>query len=336
MNRSQIEHLVKNGKFPSAYKFVELLETHISWVILCDEIVYKIKKPVKFDFLDFSTPQKREFYCHEEVVLNRRLAKDIYQSVVYIHDNNGKFEISLQEPENTIDYAVMMKKMNPDKRMDKLLRSNKVSLEQIDQIAKTLKEFHDKTETIYDLQPLDLKSKFNDIDEISDFVKESLGIKYKNIIKNSIHKSDQFLKQYEAIIKLRSELGLIKDCHGDLHSKNIFLLDEPIIFDCIEFNPSFRHLDILNELAFFCMDLEAYNHHELSQYFMVCYNKLEEIIHSNQESQLFIYYKAYHANVRAKVSAMEAQKANSDKMDKAVEEIKLYLDLLNQFISELD
>lgn len=335
MKTSQINNLIRQSCFPVHCDKPELIETHISWVILCNQIVFKIKKPVRYSFLNFSTLEKRLFYCQQEVLLNRRLVENIYLGVVPIVEQDGRIEISLKERGKVIDYAVMMTRMPTQQRMDNMLRNNEVTLDHMEQVAKKLVQFHESARIVFDSNYFNVQHNFNDLKDESDYIASQLGTPQGDLIKSAIKRSDDFMKSYHRIFKLRSELGHVRDCHGDLHSRNIFLLDEPVIFDCIEFNEDIRHIDILNELAFFCMDLEVFGHNELSEYFMVCYTKLTSTIHSQEESDLFVYFKAYRANVRAKVNALRAKSTTGEDHLKALSECDKYLKHMNMYLEKL-
>ncbi len=335
MEKTQVERLMKEHRFPVSCSKPELIETHISWVIVCDQIVFKIKKPLKYSFLDFSTLEKRKFYCDQEVLLNRRLVEDVYLGVVPVIMRNGDLEIVLKEKDEIIDFAVMMQRLPTKKRMDLMLLTGGVSLDHIEQLAERLVLFHKNAPVIYSADHHSAHHDFNDLESEKEFLLTHLYKKYDQIISNAIEKSDSFITSHQTTLKTRSDLGYIRDCHGDLHSRNIFLLDEPVIFDCIEFNDKIRQIDILSELAFFCMDLEAAGYPELSEYFMVCYTKRAETIHTEQERDLFIYYKAYRANVRAKVNALRMRDSAGQDFIKARDDCIKYLELMEAYLNDL-
>lgn len=335
MDRSQVEAIVEQRNLPVSCQKPELIETHISWVILCDHFAFKIKKPVLYSFLDFSTSEKRYFYCKQEIILNRRLVDNIYLDVVPIVKLDGAFEIAFRDKGEAVDHAVMMIRMETDRRMDIMIQHNKVTLDHIAQLAEILVKFHNDAEVAYGVNHSSIQHNFNDLDEERDFLSNMLGGEYGKRIEWAVSKSNDFIKSHRNTFRKRSESGLIKDCHGDLHSRNIFLLDKPVIFDCIEFNPEIRRIDILSELAFFCMDLEAHGHYELSEYFMVCYTKLSRTIRSKEESELFTYFKAYRANVRAKVNILRAKDAKGQSLARAKIEIKKYLVLMSDYLTRV-
>ena len=335
MKISEIKALIAHGNFPEKCPEPELIETHISWVILCNKYAYKIKKPVNYGFLDFSTLEKRNYYCKQEVLLNRRLVDNIYLGVVPVINNNGKFEILKDLKEEAIDYAVMMHKMDNDKRMDNMLKRGEVSERHMESIAEVLVKFHKKAPVIYKTDPFNVQHNFNDILKEKSFLSKELGAVASGQIDNALIVSGEFIQSHEILFKKRAEFGFIRDVHGDLHSRNIFLYNEPLIFDCIEFNDDIRQIDILSELAFFCMDLEAFGYSNLSEYFIRYYNQIFQVMNLATEKMLFIYYKAYRANVRAKVNALRAKEASGKNRKLILLECSKYLSLMSNYIKIL-
>ncbi len=346
MDRIQIKALINRQALPDTEPLqAGLIETHISYVILGQDWVYKIKKPFHYTFLDFSTLAKRKFYCEEELRLNRRLAAAMYHQVLPVYeDEEGPLITSSQEkaPEKAtiIDYALEMKRMDSDLEMDKLLARNAVTSSDVEKIAFKVARFHESAPAIHEgIVGDQLKAKFHDITTVEDFLTDNLPA-YKQQLNKLLQINDRFLSNMNNYLKERHDAGMIRDCHGDLHSKNIFLYEDPVIFDCIEFNEKFRQIDILNEIAFFCMDLEANGAWELSTHF---YHNYQPVIDSGLEPDhytdaLFTYFKAYRANVRGKVIAlksMERKGYDSKEFDTSLHQIKGYLDLMNYYLSTL-
>ncbi|MEZ4848718.1 MAG: hypothetical protein R3B93_08890 [Bacteroidia bacterium] len=301
MNRKQIIKLSQSGRFGGKPLSGQLIETHISWVILSEEYAIKIKKPMKYSFLDFSTLEKRRQICEKELMLNRRLT-DIYLNVLAITEKDGCY--FLGEEGQVLDYALQMKKLEASRKMDELIRGNHIRSEDISMLAEEIARFHQNATVIKTpFDKADFQTAFNDLQTISDWVLKRLGEKYAQLIERAIHYSDKFIKKHEQLFSERITQGYIRDVHGDLHAKNIFIYQKPIIFDCIEFNDKFRQIDVINEVAFFCMDLESFGKWEMSEAFMKQYLDLFPCIGKKEEEQLFIYYKSYRANVRAKVNA---------------------------------
>ncbi|HEX5169259.1 MAG TPA: hypothetical protein VFW11_08795, partial [Cyclobacteriaceae bacterium] len=273
MTGIEIYKLVTHGTFPGRCIQPRLVETHISWVVLCEEFVFKIKKPIHYPFLDFSTLEQRRFYCDREVELNNRLAADLYVDVLPVRKKENSWAIGGKEGE-ILDYAVRMKRLESRQQMDVLLRDNKVYRSDIINLAGHIAEFHKQTKIIDKKEVADVGKKFNDLINEKDFLQTALGHYCNDMIEKAISKSDGFLARHLSLLQSRLRLGWFRDCHGDLHTRNIFLLPRPVIFDCIEFNDDYREIDVLNEVAFLCMDLDASERPDLSELFINTYNSI--------------------------------------------------------------
>ncbi len=332
MKAYQIKHIkIKNEPI------LETIETHISWVLLTKQYVYKIKKPVRFSFLDFSTLQKRKHFCEEELQLNKRLTEDMYLAVVPIMQDGEDFFIEKNEG-NIVDYAIKMKRIPASKHMHLLLKQNKITHHDIEQVAKKLASFHQNAPIIkrpFDL--LEMKENFNDIKVVQDFIKKELDPKWNQVINDSILFSNQFLEENSEQFKFRIQRGMIRDGHGDLHSSNIFIDGKPIIFDCIEFNPKFREIDILNDIAFLCIDLDAFDYQDLRSFFIRKYQQqFPEVIESEFDHKLLMYYKLYRVNVRVKVKIFKLQQLpERNEKQQTIAEIEKYLKLMKSYLTEL-
>ncbi len=335
MTETQLDKLLSNGVFPEATMQRDLVETHISWVILCDRFVYKLKKPIRYSFLDFSTPELRKHFCERELELNRRFSKDIYLEVLPIYLCEGNYSVGGTEG-TLVDYALKMRKLDPEKQMDVLVAKNKVTQTDIENLAKRIAGFHTNTTIINAKNVFDIKEKFNDLALEKEFLKKNIGLHSEDIINSAIKCSDTFLKNNRELLKTRLSSGFFRDCHGDLHTRNIFLLPGPQLFDCIEFNDDYRHIDVLSEVAFLCMDLDAMERKDLSEEFIVNYNRLFPAMRTEEELRLYIYYKSYRANIRAKVNSLRAKSATDTKSkDKALDEARKYLELMEGYMRSL-
>jgi len=335
MKESDVRKMAVEGTFEGKPLHGKVEETHISWVILTRKDAFKIKKPVKLSFLDFSTLELRRQKCEREIELNSRFSK-IYLSVLPIRLVNDNWRIGGNDGE-LIDYSVHMKRMASSKKMDILLKAGKVKHEAMKALALEVVRFHQQAEII--TRPFDLtvaRNTFNDLKLVLDFVIKDLGYKYSEIIKQSMTWSDQFLKSHAGHMQQRIDHGFIRDVHGDLHSRNIFLYRKPVLFDCIEFNDPMRQIDVLYEIAFLCMDLEAYGQMNLSRYFLTEYKKKFRCFECKEDESLFFYYKCLRANVRAKVNVMSASQADtSEELRYHCEEAKKYLLLMSDYMAEI-
>ncbi|NEN25798.1 phosphotransferase [Cryomorpha ignava] len=336
MTRQEINKLLDCGEFPERTEQRELIETHISWVILCDAFVYKIKKPMKYSFLNFTTPELRKYYCEREIKLNKRLTDNVYLEVLPIREDGKKINLG-GDTGNEIDYAVKMIKLDGEKQMDRLLAANKVKPADIENLADKIASFHKSTTVIREKDALAIQDEFNDLKSERDYASVQSGKEYVEMIDRAIAFSDKFIKLHSDLVAARLKNGFYRDCHGDLHSRNIFLLPEPVPFDCIEFNDDFRQIDVLNEIAFLCMDLDAAGRDDFSELFLESYNRHFTAMSTPDERMLFVYYKAYRANIRAKVSSLRARSAatDSEKLT-ALSSAEKYLSLMNGYIEELE
>ena len=335
MTKDQVKRLLGEGRFPEFTPHRELIETHISWVIIGDQFVYKIKKPIRYSFLDFSTIELRKHFCEREIELNKRLTEGIYIDVQPIY-NQEEFLVIGSNEGKLLDHAVRMHKINREKQMDVLLERNNVSNTDIRNLAKKMVQFHQNTKIIYDKDFMNVKEKFADLVTENEFLENNLGKENKEIIDHALHTSNDFLERNKGLLHERLKAGYFRDCHGDLHSRNIFLLPSPQPFDCIEFNDDLREIDVLNEVAFLCMDLDSLNRKDLSTLFIDLYNKDFRVLKTEDDKRLFIYYKGYRANVRAKVNSLRARTALTPQAkDKALNETHRYLGLMNRYMDAL-
>ncbi|ELR73883.1 hypothetical protein C900_00047 [Fulvivirga imtechensis AK7] len=334
MTKNEVDLLITSG-FSDQGKTIEMIETHISWVIITPFFAFKLKKPVKYPFLDFSTLDKRKFYCEREVLLNSRLSNDVYLGVLPVWQYKDKFVIGEAGPGTIVDYTVQMRTLDPDKRMDKLLNAGLLTFNDLKPIAEKLITFHQHATEIKGVEYNAIGKRFAEVASETEFLAGTLG-STADIIQEAIQQSDNFVDQNSELLKERVEKGYIRDVHGDLHARNIFLLDKPIIFDCIEFSDELRQIDLLNELAFFCMDLDVAGYQELSSRFFEYYNQLFCICKSAEEEKLFVYFKAYRANVRAKVNSLRARSADSEEaLQQALNEARRYLILMKTYMDIL-
>jgi aminoglycoside phosphotransferase family enzyme len=302
MTSEQIHELLQELQTQSA----TLIETHISWVLLLPEEVFKIKKPVKFDFLDFSTPELRRFYCEEELRLNRRLAPQMYLDMVSIGLRDGHWRFGA---EPALDYAVHMRRMDNTLQMDHLLAQNRVKPGQMRDLATLLAGFHqqNRLQGAIRYNPGGVWNDFADLFQHHDLIEQYISREAAQLLNSRRQPLEDLLRSFDDRLLERALEGFWIEGHGDLHSRNIFLTDPPTVFDCIEFSEHFRQMDVLNELAFLCMDLEFFGRSDLAEAFLTHYRRQWEVLPDQADRQLFLYFKAYRANVRLKVLLLQLQ-----------------------------
>jgi aminoglycoside phosphotransferase family enzyme len=308
---------------------------HISWIILTRKFAFKIKKPLTLTFLDFSTPSLRKEYCERELVLNRRFST-IYLSVLPVRHEDNQWSISGPDDAFVVDHCVVMKRMAESKRMDRVIVSRPVNEELILALAKEIASFHNKAERIFTPFCLpEAQAEFNDIESVlGDVI--PLGVQFPEIIKRAVDWSDSFLTKHAGRMQQRIDHGLRRDLHGDLHCGNIFLYRTPVLFDCIEFNDRFRQIDVLYEIAFLCMDLEALHKKHLAEVFVNAYRLHFPVFQQREDHDLFLYFKCLRANIRAKVHAIQIRQADTaDERGHQVRETTRYLRLMNTYMADL-
>jgi uncharacterized protein len=304
----------------------QLIETHISWVILWDELAYKIKKPVHFSFLDFSTAEQRRLCCEQELQLNRRLAPTVYLEVVPICLSGDC--IGWDVTGEVVDYAVKMRRLDAEMEMDRMLPAGRIDAAYMRVLAAKIADFHLQADVIHTPQAASAaayQADFNDILGQSETIMKWLGMDAVRELEEVVARSDDFLQRHAAHIAARTEASWVRDVHGDLHAHNIFAYPDPVIFDCIEFNPHFRQIDVLNEVAFFCMDLEVTGYEELANVFLEAYLQRCPAMPTQADRELFNWFKAYRANVRAKVTALRLAQAPAETCEALVREMGGYL-----------
>ena len=307
MTTDQIRAICADGTFPGTKTPAELVETHISWVILTPDFAFKIKKPVTFGFLDFGTLEKRKHYCEEELRLNRRLAPNLYLGVLPVTEINGKPVIGAGE-RAPVDYALQMRRMDNGRQMDILLAAGQVTSRHMAELAAVLAPFHCAAvlKNPPECHPATYWADFAELYRFGADIARHLGSEATDTLQRWRSSLPEFLEQHEQRLLQRARQGFWVDGHGDLHTRNIVLAETgPVVFDCIEFNAHFRQNDILNELAFLCMDLEARGHTELAEAFLQAYRQIWEVMPEPEELELFRFFKAYRANVRLKVALIE-------------------------------
>ncbi len=322
---------------PEAYEEepcqIELVQTHISFVFLTNNFAYKVKKAVDLGFLDFTTLEKRRFFCEKELELNRRLCQDMYLEVVPINRSNI---IKIKGEGETVEYAVKMKKMLQERMMNQLLGEKKVNKKLVDKIAKIIANFHSKAEMnrriseFGSLKIIETNWKEN-FEQTREFVDKTLPTEYFRLIRERI---SNFMKRNASFFQKRIAKGRIRDCHGDIHSGNIFVTERIYIFDAIEFNERFRYSDVASDVAFLAMDLDNKERRDLSNFFVERY---VEYSGDQDLMKLLSFYKCYRAYVRGKVTSFKLNDPNvgSEEKRTAAKEAKAYFKLASTYAKTL-
>ena len=299
---NKLEALLKPQAYPHKPSKVELIQTQMSFVFLTGDYVYKVKKPVNLGFLDYTTLEKRHFFCQQELELNRRLCSDVYLAVVSLAEDQGKLRVEV--PGKAVEYAVKMRQLPQDRMMGALLTKGQITQEMVTKVAEKLVNFHQKAETssrIAAFGQLDVMRQ--NTDENFTQTEKYIGVSVTQAKYDRIKSySNDFILINNSLFDKRVKEGRIKDCHGDLHCAHICFTDDICIYDCIEFNDRFRYCDVASEIAFLAMDLDRYQRADLSRHFV---NTYVELSHDEELLNLLNFYKCYRAYVRGKVESFK-------------------------------
>jgi aminoglycoside phosphotransferase family enzyme/predicted kinase len=328
MNEGMLfDHLKDPAFFGPRVTSVQLLQTHISYVALTGIYAYKVKKPVNFGFLDFSTLDKRKYYCEEELRLNKRLCPDMYLEVLPITKKDHSLELN---GEGTIvEYVLKMKEFPQEYIMTNMLKKGKISMETIDKLCTILVDFYSTQESTEEIISYgELSSVKQNIDENFEQTKPMIDITVpKQTFAYIKDAATKFFEKKKEVFTQRMKEHRIYDCHGDLHSGNIVVTRDKIyIFDCIEFNERFRFCDVASDIGFLAMDLDFMNYPYLSSFFIQ--NYLQKSNDSGVYSVLN-FYKSYRAFVRGKVYGFQLNDPHIDinKQNDLIRTAKKYFDL---------
>lgn len=319
--------LSKPGAYPHHPAHVEQIQTHISRVFLAGEFVYKLKKPVRYDFLDFSTPDAREQACREEVRLNRRLAPGTYLDAVPV-TRAACGEFCLGGTGEPVDWLVHMRRLPTELTLDALHQRGELRPQQIDRLAQTLVKFYQS------LPPASWS-----VDEYRKrFVSHVLGNRRELLAAGHDLPREPVLRgcgfQLE-LLRLRCDLfdariraGRIVGGHGDLRPEHICFTDPIAIFDCIEFNAEFRTLDVADELAFLAAECDFLGAQWVGPRLLQAY---EAASGDRVPAVLWNFYKSYRAGVRAKVAALRADQLTGQPQAAAAGEARRHLTLGDRY-----
>jgi len=320
-------------RYPRPVERVELLETHISWVLLTGEYAYKLKKPVALGFLDFTTLAARQHACEEELRLNRRTAPDLYLAVVPVTGAAADPRIGGEGP--ALDYAVKMREFPQEALLDRVAARGALAPELMDDLAAEVAAFHGAVERAGPASgfgsPADViaqaRQNFDQVRALDPDAESAAALR------RLAEWTEREFARRERTFAARRDSGFVRECHGDLHLRNLLLLEGRIVaFDCIEFNPHFRWIDVMSEVAFLVMDLVDHRLPAHAARFLDGY--LEET-GDYEGLALLRFYLVYRAMVRAKVACMRARQLPAADAGRAAaeREARGYLALAERFVA---
>ncbi|MDH3531272.1 MAG: hypothetical protein OEQ28_17060, partial [Acidobacteriota bacterium] len=304
--------------WPADERPVEIRQTHISVIMLGRSRVLKLKKPVNFGFLDYSTLEKRCVACEREVDLNRRLCPETYLGVRTITEDENGFGLSATG--KAIEYAVLMKRLPDPSMLDQMVEQNTITESDIARIAARLQEFHKSARRGPDVDKFGaIETIRYNWDENFEQTEPFIG---RTITGSDFNKTREWVSSWlagnEELLNQRISGGHIVDGHGDLRCESVSITNGICIFDCIEFNERFRCADVAAETAFLAMDLDAFGRPDLGYYF---YERYCEESRDEDLFRLFSFYRCYRAFVRGKVLSFQLDEAEvTDEQHEAAEQ----------------
>lgn len=338
MTDTDLQTLLAGLLDPAAYRHpvgrIELIETHVSYLLLTGDYAYKIKKPLDLEFLDYGSLDKRRFFCAEEVRLNRRLAPEIYLGVAAI---GGTLERPAVEGEGpALEYAVKMRQFPQDALLDRMLAAGELAPSHVDQLAEAVAAFHRQAPRATGDDPFGrpenvLEPARQNFRQIRPALADPLDRQRLQAVEDWTEA--EFAARI-ADFTGRRQGGFVRECHGDLHLGNLTLLDGRIVpFDCIEFSPNLRWIDVMSELAFAVMDLHA---REREGYARRLLDRYLQLAGDYAGLTVFRFYLAYRAMVRAKVACIRAAQPGLDAGEKrgALGTYRDYCALAEQFSAD--
>lgn len=324
--QSILEAMADPGFYPHSVSSIDRRETHISAVFLTGEWAYKLKKPLDLGFLDFRNLEDRRKYCEREVELNRRLSQGVYQGVVGIYQTPDGF--SLTGDGEPVEYAVRMKQLPDEARLQTLLEKNSVDPDQLKALGGILAAFYRKSEQSSEIDRYGRREAviFNSEENFTQ-IEPFVGRLFPDDAWQFIQEVNRaFPERHKALFDRRLETGKIRDGHGDLRTDHIYFFpDEIQIIDCIEFNDRFRYGDVAVDLAFLHMDMEHLGRPDAGQAVLKTYAE------HGQDPEIYAlidFYAAYRAIVRLKVACMRFEEPDAEREREALlKKIHTHLDL---------
>ena len=325
-----IQALQQASAYPHPAPHIKLVQTHISYVLLAGDFVYKIKKPVNFGFLDFTTLDKRQHFCAEELRLNRRLCPALYLEVLPITQDGAN--IRLNGPGSVIEYCVKMARMPEERMMGTIINNGQLTAAMLDGIVDLLVPFYQQAEGGEEIKAFGSAQAVS-VNVLENFEQTTSFIGCPALSQAQFDQISAYAKSFlgrEALFQQRMDAGKVRDCHGDLYSANICLAEQTYIYDCIEFNQRFRYCDVASDVAFLAMDLDFHGMTELSHHFI---NTFASRSNDSGLSELLNFYKCYRAYVRGKIGLFTAHAPEVDATTQAacLSQAKRYFELAARY-----
>lgn len=327
----KVEFLRKPASYPDSTRSVESIETHMSWVFLTDHYAYKLKKPVRFPFLDFSTTELRRRCCEEEVRLNRRLAPRVYIGTIpLMRDARGA--LMLGGSETVVDWLVKMRRLPANRMLDRAIRSDSFTSAEIEDVARLLCAFYKGADRIEISASEYLRRLENYVRENHRELTDCAAIAEHGAVERTHAAQLAFLHTHRRVFEQRVGEGRIVDAHGDLRPEHVQLGRKPQIIDRVEFNPAFRALDPADELAFFAMECEMLGAAFVGDIVLDRYRA-----ESGDAPPRFLleFYKSYRACLRAKLAIWHLRDPDVREPERWPRRARQYLQIASAYAAQL-
>lgn len=317
--------------YPDKPDHVGTVETHMSWVFLTDRYAYKLKKPVHYDMLDFSTLSRRQQDCEEEVRLNRRLAPDVYLGTVPLSvDSSGAMHLGANG--EIIEWLVKMRRLPTDRMLDQVILHGEVDEADIHNVVLKLSRFYQKLPPV-EVTGEQYRNEFKKNIELNQ--RELLTPDYElpqDLIRKVHDDQRVFLVQESGLFDSRAAAKKIVEGHGDLRAEHICLEPDPVIIDCLEFYRQFRITDPADELSFLAMECERLGAPIIGKQLFRTY---ENVTHDQLPARLINFYKAYRACLRARLAIWHARELEKKDWPKWQDRAREYLLLAEKYCAQL-
>jgi len=327
----KVAFLRRPEAYPEPTREVEVVETHMSWVFLTDAHVYKLKKPVRYDYLDFGTVAAREGDCREEVRLNRRLAPLVYLGVEPLSAADGGLRLGGEG--DVVDWLVKMRRLPRARMLDHLIGEGAVTPVELRRLGRVLGDFYARAERAA-LSKADYRDRF--LEDIAanhrELGRPDFGLP-RDLVERVADGQRRFLEHRGALLDARVDARLIVEGHGDLRPEHVCLLTPPVVIDCIEFNRNFRILDPADELAFLAMDSERLGGPDVGPIVLDAYTERRG---DRPPPELFAFYRSLRAGVRAKIAIWHNKEPDVAEPEKWRQRALDYLRLAERDLAAID
>jgi uncharacterized protein len=318
----KVAFLSRTASYATTVRHVTRVETHMSWVFIAGEEVYKLKKPVRFPYLDFSTLVRREAACRAELTLNRRLAPGVYKAVMPILLSPQGLAIG--GPGDVVDWLVVMRRLDRRHTLEHALETGRLATWQLDRLVSTLAAFYRHASAIFVSREAHLRSWYQSLAYNKSVLLDPRLALPAGLVRRVDRAQRRFLAKRSVLIAERVRHRRIVDGHGDLRPEHIWLGDPVRIIDCLEFNPSLRAVDPFDEIAFLCLECERLGAAWAGDYIE---RRASLTLSDGLSEDLFTFYRCHRATLRARLTIAHLLEPNPRTPEKWPQLARTYLRL---------